>query len=952
MSNIKASTAEITNTGDMTVDTDTLKVDSTNDRVGIGTITPSHKLTVAGDIKLTTGSIIFADTTSISSASSVLSGSGSTGYLAYWDGTSSLTYDTGQLFWDAINNRLGIGNAAPSTALHVTGTITTTALSASGTVAGSNLSGTNTGDLTLTAIGASANANGASISGQVLNLQPASASFGGVVTTGTQSFAGAKTFTGAISASNLSGTNTGDLTLGSIGASPNAQAASLSGQVLTIQPASASFGGVLTTGTQTIAGGKTFSAILTASAGLTADPLYVSSTQQKAVFGSSIGYSKFEITSANSANPTTTSSNINSLSNAGTGSITVVSTSGWPSAGAFAVDDEIMGYNAVTATTITVSQRSLFGTTGTTHAVGSTLKPLLFTATTATSVTPKLCITTDGAIGFNSAAQGTTTYRFNSTPTATSGTVTSMYHANTATPATASSATFVTRRTDALTSGANNFPSATLISAQNRATLSVTGGLSTMVGTESANSHTGGGGTLTTSYGFLNNLAISSGGTVTTGYGYYAASPTGAGTLSNYRGFFVADSSATNTIGIYGNISSGANKWNIYAGGTAQNYFAGNVGIGSSVPGYLLHVAGSTAVTTGSDISATRTEYTIAPPGTTSALTAMSHIGRIVTQSNAIDHTGTQIRGSTLEVAHYGTATLGIAMGSVSQLSNTTTGTITATYGNYNQVTNASTGTIATAIGYYNSLSNASGTVTNYTGYYQPNFSSLCSIAVGLRSLNAAGTNKWNLYIDGTAQNYFVGNVGIGIDAPTEKLEIASGNILLSNGQSYKIKNSAGTAVSVLGVTGGDNLQITTPANAGGLQYFVANATGAHQFLTNGTIRLTIASAGTVQFTEPNEYSGATGITAFAGGGQGSATALTKEVNFVTTVATTGDSVKLPTGALGKKIVVFNQGANAADVFPASGGQIDALGTNTAYSIAAGGSREFYAQTTTQWYSR
>jgi hypothetical protein len=51
---------------------------------------------------------------------------------------------------------------------------------------------------TMAAIGSSPNANGATISGALLNLEPASASFGGVVTTGAQVFAGAKTFNDGI----------------------------------------------------------------------------------------------------------------------------------------------------------------------------------------------------------------------------------------------------------------------------------------------------------------------------------------------------------------------------------------------------------------------------------------------------------------------------------------------------------------------------------------------------------------------------------------------------------------------------------------------------------------------------------------------------------------------------------------------------------------------------------
>lgn len=63
-----------------------------------------------------------------------------------------------------------------------------------GNISAANFPGASSGVTTLAAIGATPNANAASISGVTLNLQPASASFGGVVTTGTQSFAGNKTF--------------------------------------------------------------------------------------------------------------------------------------------------------------------------------------------------------------------------------------------------------------------------------------------------------------------------------------------------------------------------------------------------------------------------------------------------------------------------------------------------------------------------------------------------------------------------------------------------------------------------------------------------------------------------------------------------------------------------------------------------------------------------------------
>jgi hypothetical protein len=50
-----------------------------------------------------------------------VSGSGATGQVSYWNGTGSQT-GSNNLFWDAANNRLGIGTATPTDKLHVAGT--------------------------------------------------------------------------------------------------------------------------------------------------------------------------------------------------------------------------------------------------------------------------------------------------------------------------------------------------------------------------------------------------------------------------------------------------------------------------------------------------------------------------------------------------------------------------------------------------------------------------------------------------------------------------------------------------------------------------------------------------------------------------------------------------------------------------------------------------------------
>ncbi len=97
------------------------------------------------------------------------------------------------------------------------------------------------GGLTLAAVGASPNANGALLSSNTLALEPASASFPGVVTTGTQSFAGTKTFTGPLTLK-----DTGDANVVSLQA-PSTQAGSTT-YTLPTAPASTGLSLTSTTG--------------------------------------------------------------------------------------------------------------------------------------------------------------------------------------------------------------------------------------------------------------------------------------------------------------------------------------------------------------------------------------------------------------------------------------------------------------------------------------------------------------------------------------------------------------------------------------------------------------------------------------------------------------------------------------------------------------------------------
>ena len=96
--------------------------------------------------------------------------------------------------------------------------------------------------------------------------------------------------------------------------------------------------------------------------------------------------------------------------------------------------------------------------------------------------------------------------------------------------------------------------------------------------------------TVTSQYG----VNVSSLSNASNNYGVYTNGVGAGATSGTHIGVRVGDvgsASTTLSAGISTAVSSGTNKWNIYAIGTANNYFAGNVGIGTTAPSATTHIA-------------------------------------------------------------------------------------------------------------------------------------------------------------------------------------------------------------------------------------------------------------------------------------------------------------------------------------------------------------------------
>lgn len=175
-----------------------------------------------------------------------------------------------------------------------------------------------------------------------------------------------------------------------------------------------------------------------------------------------------------------------------------------------------------------------------------------------------------------------------------------------------------------------------------------------------------------------------------------------------------------------------------------------------------------------------------------------------------------------------------------------------------------------------------------------------------------------------------------------------SGNIDISTGATTGgtrgTVSVTGSTISVTNTTG--NLTLDNQATTGATNF----DTGTNTSATKVAIR---SDAGTEHFAVQGDggtkFSTATGITAFASGGQASATQLAALFNEITTCATAGDSVKLPAAVAGATVTVKNSGVTAADVFPGSSDSINTLAADAAIRLPSGCTMTFHAVDATVW---
>jgi hypothetical protein len=296
--------------------------------------------------------------------------------------------------------------------------------------------------------------------------------------------------------------------------------------------------------------------------------------------------------------------------------------------------------------------------------------------------------------------------------------------------------------------------------------------------------------------------------------------------ITNQYGFSVNSTlnGATNNFGFYSNIASGTGRWNFYAAGTAVNYFAGNVGIGTTAPGAPLEVTGTSASMVVRATAAGQGSYVIA--AASDYFSTPSYRGALLLQYNA-SATGTSLglNNTNLGVLSFQNSSSGAIFTSGSNVLRIGTNSTTAISIATNQVISlgAAPGAeslrvtpVASAVNYFNAQGSATGNTPALSVQGSDANIQFAASSKGTAALNfftnAFGQQQFAIAHTASAVNYLqvVGNV------------TGSGPVLSSQGSD--------TNINIGYVTKGTGLHAFA-TNTTAVQFQIAHTASAVNYL-------------------------------------------------------------------------------------------------------------------------
>lgn len=291
---------------------------------------------------------------------------------------------------------------------------------------------------------------------------------------------------------------------------------------------------------------------------------------------------------------------------------------------------------------------------------------------------------------------------------------------------------------------------------------------------------------------------------------------------------------------------------------------SGNVGIGTTTPTYRLEVANGYIFARGGVLtSATDTEgapgYSWVSNVTTGMfLPATNTIGFTTagTEKVRISSDGrvgigaTFFNNNNLRVARSltGSTTLS-AITQVGEVQSDVTGTASSFASQLNLAAAAFTLGAYQHFNVTQGVLGAGSALTTHVGF---NVEALTggSTIYGYRSQIASGANRWNLYMDGTANNYVAGSFGIGTTSPRSNLDVR-GTVTITNLTSPSnfvslVAPATAANTYTLPATDGANGQVLTTNGAGAMSWRTptSNTIGIVYVIDGGTSALTAGVKG------------------------------------------------------------------------------------------------------------